>query len=328
MISPIVPRAQNLDTSARMDPLSEVLALMKPTLYAAGGFGVLDDIAIHFPKHPGIKCYAMLAGQCWLVVDTVPDPVLLRAGDCFLLPRGLSFRLATDLALKPILYTEAFNRPGLISETPGTNLDPNHAPPYIAGGHFALTGGPAQMILESLPPIVHIRRESDKAAMRWSLERMREELRNAQPGSSLIAQQLAYMMLVQALRLHLADTASATPGWLSALSDKHMSLAITTIHNDPGHPWTLQSLAERVGMSRSVFALRFREIVGATPMDYLTRWRMFLGADRLRNTTDGLSVIAASLGYESESAFGKAFRRVMGCAPRQYARSTFPPESA
>ncbi len=117
------------------------------------------------------------------------------------------------------------------------------------------------MLLHSLPPIVHIRRESDKAAMRWSLERMREELRDPQPGSSLIAQQLAYMMLIQALRLHLTDTASAGRGWLSALADKHMSLAIACMHNDPGFPWTLQSLAERVGMSRSVFALRFRETV-------------------------------------------------------------------
>ncbi len=329
MISPIVPQIQAHPPAARatppsqlptqrVDPLSEVLALMKPQLYVAGGFAVLEDIAIHFPKHQGIKCYAMLTGQCWLVVEGVPEPALIHAGDCFLLPRGLPFRLATDLALEPIPFSEARARLGALSETPGAN----HAAPYIAGGHFALTGGPAQMILESLPLIIHIRREPDKAAMRWSLERMREELRSAQPGSSLIAQQLAYMMLVQALRLHLADAASATPGWLFALSDKHMSLAITTIHNDPGHPWTLQSLAERVGMSRSVFALRFREIVGATPMEYLTRWRMLLGADRLKNTTESLSVIAASLGYESESAFGKAFRRVMGCAPRQYARST------
>jgi AraC-like DNA-binding protein len=180
------------------------------------------------------------------------------------------------------------------------------------------------MLLQSLPPIVHIRRESDKAAMRWSLERMREELRDPQPGSSLIAQQLAYMMLIQALRLHLADAASAGPGWLSALSDKHMNIAIASMHNDPGYPWTLQSLAERVGMSRSVFALRFRETVGATPMEYLTRWRMLLAADRLKNSSDGLSTIAQSLGYESESAFGKAFRRVMGCSPRQYTRSTKP----
>ncbi len=329
MISPIVPSVSTPATGTvspaihaapqRMDPLSEVLALMKPQLYVAGGFAMLRDLALRFVPHHGIKCYAMLAGQCWLAVEGVPDPVLLRAGDCFLLPRGLPFRLATDLSLEPVLFFDACAQPGMLSETPG----PSDTAPYIAGGHFALTGGHAEMILQSLPPIVHIRRESDKAAMRWSLERMREELRNPQPGASLIAQQLAYMMLVQALRLHLANAdASATPGWLSALSDKHMSLAITSIHNDPGRPWTLQSLAERVGMSRSVFALRFRDIVGATPMEYLTRWRMLLAADRLKNSPDSLSTIAQSLGYESESAFGKAFRRVMGCAPRQYARST------
>jgi AraC-like DNA-binding protein len=303
-----------------MDPLSEVLALMKPQLHVAGGFAVPNDMAIHFPKHQGVKCYAMLAGQCWLVVEAVPEPVLLQAGDCFLLPRGLPFRLATDLALEPMAYTEAFARLGLRSEAPGVTAGAR----FIAGGHFALTGGHAEMILQSLPPIVHIRGESAEAAMRWSLERMREELSDPQPGGSLIAQQLAYMMLIQALRLHLADAASAGRGWLSALADKQMSIAIASMHSDPGSPWTLQSLAERVGMSRSVFALRFRETVGATPMEYLARWRMLLAADRLKNSSDGLSAIAQSLGYESESAFGKAFRRVMGCSPRQYTRSTAP----
>jgi AraC-like DNA-binding protein len=329
MISPIVLPTQNPETpllqpgsrpSQRMDPLSEVLALMKPQLYVAGGFTVLGDMAIQFPKHQGIKCYAMLAGECWLVVEGVPEPVLLHAGDCFLLPRGLPFRLATDLSLEPVLYSDARARLAMRSEASGV---PEGAR-YIAGGHFALTGGHAEMILHSLPPIVHIRRESDKAAMRWSLERMREELSDPQPGGSLIAQQLAYMMLIQALRLHLADAASAGHGWLSALADKHMSVAIASMHNDPGCPWTLQSLAERVGMSRSVFALRFREAVGATPMEYLTRWRMLLAADRLKNSSDGLGAIAQSLGYESESAFGKAFRRVMGCSPRQYTRSAAP----
>ena len=306
--------------SQHMDPLSEVLALMKPRVYVSGGFAVLGDIAIHFPKHKGVKCYAMLAGDCWLVVEGVPEPVLLHAGDCFLLPRGLPFHLTTDLSLEPVLYSDICVRLSLRNEAPGVTEGAR----YIAGGHFALTGGHAEMILHSLPPIVHIRRESDKAAMRWSLERIREELRDPQPGGSLITQQLAYMMLIQALRLHLADSASAGPGWLFALSDKHMSIAITSMHDDPGYPWTLQSLAERVGMSRSVFALRFRETVGATPMEYLTRWRMLLAADRLKNSSNGLSAIAESLGYESESAFGKAFRRVMGCSPRQYTRAAIP----
>ena len=260
------------------------------------------------------------ARQCWLVVEGVPEPVLLHAGVCFVLPRGLPFRLATALALEPVLFSEARSSLRMISDAAGVTDGAR----YIAGGHFALTGSYAEMLLHSLPPIVHISRESDNAAIRWSLERMREELSDPQPGGSLIAQQLAYMMLIQALRLHLGNAASARRGWLFALSDKHMSIAIASMHNDPAYPWTLQSLAERVGMSRSVFALRFRETVGATPMEYLTRWRMLLAADRLKNSLDKLSAIAQSLGYESESAFGKAFRRVMGCSPRQYTRTAAP----
>jgi AraC-like DNA-binding protein len=332
MIGPIVlvpkkpetqrsPLQPGLGPSQRMDPLSEVLALLKPQSLSSGGFMVPGDMAIYFPKHQGIKCYAVLAGQCWLVVEGVPDPIMLDVGDCFILPRGLPFRLTTDLSLEPIHYTLAWDRLSKTNDVRGINEGAR----YIAGGFFGFNGSHAEMLLHSLPPIVHIRRESDKAAMRWSLERLREELRDPQPGGSLIAQQLAYMMLIQALRLHLADAANAGRGWLSALSDKHMSIAIVSMHNDPGHPWTLQSLAERVGISRSVFALRFRETVGTTPMEYLTRWRMLLAADRLKNSSDGLSGIAQSLGYESESAFGKAFRRVMGCSPRQYTRSSTPP---
>src|SRR6202020_1098505 len=141
-----------------------------------------------------------------------------------------------------------------------------------------------------------------------SSNRMKEELHDPQPGASLIAQQLAYMMLVQALRLHLADSASTVTGWLAALADKQMSAAITSMHLDPGHPWTLQSLAERVGMSRSIFALKFKQTVGATPMEYLTRWRMLLAGDRLKNSADSLSAIASSLGHESDTALRKAFR--------------------
>ncbi|HEY2039006.1 MAG TPA: AraC family transcriptional regulator [Edaphobacter sp.] len=314
------PLHSSVGSSEGMDPLSEVLALLKPQSLISGGFMVPGDMSICFPKHQGIKCYAVLAGECWLVVEGVPEPVLLQAGDCFLLPRGLPFRLATDLSLEAVPYTDACVRLEMRREAPSVQENAR----YIAGGFFGFTGSHAEMLLHSLPPIVHIRRESDKAAMRWSLERMREELSDPQPGGSLIAQQLAYTMLIQALRLHLADAGSAGPSWLSALSDKHMSIAITSMHSAPGYCWTLQSLAERVGMSRSVFALRFRETVGTTPMEYLVRWRMLLAADRLRNSSDGMATIAKSLGYESESAFGRAFRRVMGCSPRQYTRSSTP----
>ena len=176
------PPQPTLESSERMDPLSEVLALLKPQSLSSGGFMVPDDLAIDFPKHQGIKCYAMLAGQCWLVVEGISDPVLLEPGDCFLLPRGLPFRLTTDLSLEPVHYTLALARLSKAHEVPEV---PEGAR-YIVGGFFAFTGSHAEMLLHSLPPVVHIRRESDKAAMRWSLERLREELRDPQPGSSLM----------------------------------------------------------------------------------------------------------------------------------------------
>lgn len=298
-----------------VDPLSEVLALLKPRSLACGGFAIPEDLAISFPKHQGIKCYAVLAGKFWLVLEGLPDPIEMNVGDCFILPRGLPFQLTSDLALKPVPYTMALE--GLKKSAEMPHLGDGAR--YMAGGFFAFTGSHAEMLLHALPSVVHIRREQDKAALRWSLERLREELRNPQPGGSLIAEQLAYTMLIQALRLHLADATNVAPGWLSALSDRHMGAAIACMHNDPGHPWTLHLLAQRVGMSRSVFAQRFRETVGATPMEYLTRWRMLLAADRLRNSNEGLSAIAHSLCYDSPSAFGKAFRRVMGCSPKRYA---------
>lgn len=302
------------------DPLSEVLSLLKPHNYATGGFDVGGPLSIQFPRHEGIKCYAILSGEVWLVVDGVPDPVRLKTGDCFLLPSGRPFRLATDLTVAPIDF-----RAILAARQNGTTHSVNGGGDcFIAGGHFTFAGNHAFILLGALPPIVHIRNESDKEAMRWSLERMRQELRNPQPGGTLVAQQLAYVMLVQALRLHLAEGPRGGVGWLFALADKQMSLAISSMHDDPAHGWTLDELARRAGMSRSTFALKFKQTVGSSPMDYLTRWRMLLAGDKLATSSDSISAIAQSQGYESESAFSTAFKRVMGSSPRQYSRGLKP----
>lgn len=303
-----------------MDPLSDVLSLLKPQSYVSAGFDAGGEWAIQFDDQSGrIKCYAVVSGQCWLAVEGVPDPVRLRAGECFVLPTGRPFRLASALDIEPVHAGAVFppaRAGGVVVHNGGGDF-------FLVGSRFAVSGRHAEVLLGTLPPIVHIRREADQAALRWSVERMMEELREGQPGASLVAQHLAHMMLVQALRLHLSEGLKGGVGWFFALADKQIGQAIGAMHADPGHRWTLQELAGRAGMSRSIFAQRFRERVGETPMEYLTRWRMFLAGDRLGNSRDALVETAASLGYESESAFSTAFKRVMGVSPRRYGRSAY-----
>ena len=308
-----------------MDPLSDVLSLLKPRNYMSAGFDAAGDWSIQFPdQQESIKCGAVVSGQCWLSVEGVPEPVRLETGDGFLLPSGRPFRLASDLTLAPVEARTVFSAArsgGIVSWNGGGDF-------LLVSSRFALDSDHAGILLRVLPPIVHIRRESDRAALRWSVERMMQELREGQPGGFLVIQHLAQMMLVQALRLHLAEGANGGVGWLFALADKQMGAAITAMHADPGHSWTLQALAARAGMSRSTFALKFKQTVGKAPMEYLARWRMLLAGERLANAGDPVSVIALSLGYESESAFSTAFKRVMGCSPRQYGRGRTPASSS
>lgn len=300
-----------------MDPLSNVLALLKPRNYLSAGLDAGGGWSIQFPdQQAGIKSGALVSGECWLSVDGMAEPVHLNTGDCFLLPTGRSFRLASDMALAPIDATAIFTgipKGGFARVNGGGACS-------ILSNRFALTGQYADHLLQMLPPIVHIRGTPDQSALGWSIDRMMQELCDPQPGGFLIVDHLAHMMLVEALRLHLTDASAARAGWLFALADKQISQALTAMHEDPAHRWTLQNLAERAGMSRSTFAQKFKQAVGTSPMDYLINWRMALASDRLENSSDPIAVIASSLGYKSDAAFSTAFRRVMGCAPRQYSR--------
>ncbi|GGG95634.1 AraC family transcriptional regulator [Silvibacterium dinghuense] len=297
-----------------MDPLSDVLSLLRPRSYTFGGMDIGKPWSVSFGRHQGIKCYALYSGECWLTVDGISEPTHLVAGDCFLLTHGRPFVLTSDLTLPPVDVVQYFSRPanGTVRTFHGGGDC------FSVGGHFLLDGPAAGFLLEVLPPVVHLRSEQDRASLRWSLDRMRQELRNPQPGGLLLTQHLASMMLIQALRLHLNEGTGT--GWLAGLADAQIGQALRVLHGRPAHRWTLHELAAEARMSRSSFAQRFRELVGASPIDYLARWRMLLAADRLRTTTDSIAAIAFGLGYESESAFSTAFRRIMGSSPRRYAR--------
>ena len=301
-----------------MDPLSELLSLLKPRSYITAGFDAGGEWSLRLDDLAGrIKCYAVISGGCWLMLEGEDgEPIQLTAGDCFVLPSGRSARIASDLALEPVLASRTLS-PARDGETVVYN---GGGDVFLAGSRFEVSGHHAERLMQTLPAVIHLRRATDQAMLRWSIDLMMQELREAQPGAALVAQQLAHMMLVQTLRIYMAQTPAARTGWLAALAHPQLSAALGAIHAEPGRRWTLERLAGTAGMSRTVFARRFREAVGETPIGYATRWRMIIAAERLLSTRDSLGEIAQAVGYVSENAFNVAFKRIMGTAPRRYAR--------
>jgi AraC-like DNA-binding protein len=304
-----------------VDTLSDVISLLRPRNLGFRGLEAGGSWNLRFPAADGIRCYLAVRGQCWLQVEGVPDPAHLAAGNCILLTRKQSFQIGSDMSLVP--------RDGLkfLTETQeGCIASLNDGGDFTGiGGYFKFAEKHADTLLGLLPPVVHVRNESAKAALRASLELMMQELREPQAGGSLVAQHLAHLMLLLALREYIATNHSSGVGWLFALADQQLAAAINAMHGDPARPWTLKALAQRAGMSRSTFAQKFKEKVGAAPMEYLVRWRMLLAGERLMRTSESIDAIALSVGYESQSAFRTAFKRVTGCTPRQYTNN---PEKA
>jgi AraC-like DNA-binding protein len=299
-----------------LDPLSDVLSLLKPRTSISAGLEAGGEWAIRFPTHEGIKFNAVMRGACWVSVDGDLGPHRIEEGDCFLLTKGRPFTFATDLSLAAIdpqpIYAKA--RDGIATLNGGGDF-------FLIGGRYTF-GENADVLMAALPPVVHISNASSHASvLRWALDQLAAELRESKPGGHLISEHLAHIMLVQVLRIHLATRNGAGVGWLHALGDRQLSRVVGAVHADPARRWTLAELARIAGMSRSTFAYRFKQTVGAAPMEYLTRWRMLLAGDRLRNSGDSVASIALSVGYESESAFSTAFRRAMSCSPRQFQRS-------
>ena len=300
-----------------MDPLSDVLSLLKPRNYVTGALTAGEPWSLRFEAHEGLKCYSVVRGECWLSMEGVEEPVQLRAGACLLLPHGRSFAIASDLSLPSrdawelLSSVERYN--GVVAASPGDSF-------FLLGSYFALEGD-GRFLLDVLPPIVKVDNELQRESMRWAVERLQRELRDPQPGGTLVAQQIAYTLLVEALRLHLADQAERGQGWLPALANERMRSALSSIHQQPARAWTVQELAHTVGMSRTSFAQTFKRLVGRTPMEYLTEWRMTLAAKRVQEPAESIASLAPVLGYKSESAFSAAFKRHWGSSPREYMRA-------
>ncbi|WP_256577652.1 MULTISPECIES: AraC family transcriptional regulator [unclassified Pseudomonas] len=302
------------DRPISMDPLSEALSVLNTHSAVFAGLKAGGDWAIDFPPPDGVKFNAIIEGACWLRVEGVEQPIQLAAGDCFLLPGRRAFSLLGDLSCPAVpsdsVYCNAVNGVARCGTADAF---------FLIGGRFDF-GEETSLLFAGLPAVAVIRAGSDQAdVLNWALQRMAHELTHPSLGHSIVAQHLGHIMLVQVLRLYSFQEGNSAQSWLLAVSDPRLGAAIHAIHADPARAWTVQALANVAGMSRSTFALRFKQKSGVAPLDYALRWRMQLAARRLRaNRHTTVSAVAQQLGYDSDSAFSHAFKRVMKCSPRDY----------
>lgn len=297
-----------------MDALSAVLRLSRPRGYAVGATDVGGDVAIAFPAHAGVYVYCVARGECLLQVDSEPAVHRLGVGDCVVLSSGRPFVLASDLDLPRTDAAQVFE--GRPNGSIGTWKGGGGCLMFAA--HFEFDPGFTRFMFDCLEPVVRIHDEQAQLSQREAIEQMIAELQSAQPGHEVVVEHLVHIALVKLLRFHLGEEGPRRTGWLYALADRSLGLAIGAMQRDPSHPWTVASLGRVAAMSRTAFAVRFKAATGFGPLDFVTRLRMLVAARKLREPGMRIATVAREVGYDSESAFSMAFKRVMGAAPRHY----------
>lgn len=300
------------------DPLSEVLAevRLKSTHFfctqATAPWGVtLRD------RKMFLRWHYVARGSCWLAVETnSAPPIALSGGDLVILPHGDGHTLRDDPR----------SQARRLEDIVGSDLDDSPKQLVIGGsgelttivtGSFEFAELPDTPVLATLPPMIRI--TPDAVAFEQNLQFMCKEAESNRPGLNIVLTRMADIIFIQALRAHIEALPAGAEGFLGALRDTNMGAALGLIHRHPEQPWTVASLADKVGLSRSPFAARFTKLVGEPPLGYLTRIRMQKARTLLR---DGATLAKASqlTGYASEASFSHAFRQWAGVAPGAYRR--------
>lgn len=260
-------------------------------------------------------------GRCWLLTDAVAAPRALVAGECFLLLDPASYSLSDNPqgakeSCKTLMETHSL---------PGTNLirfGGGGTAAAVITGWFGFDTSTSRLLLDLLPKLMLFRLEDERSdALQATLDLLTIETARSDPGGELVIRSLADVLFVQAVRAYMASSPQSQTGLLAALADPQLGKAINAMHADAAHRWTVAALANVCGMSRSSFALRFQQVVGQTPLEYLSRWRMNLAMSLMLEKAKPLSSIALDVGYETESSFSKAFQRTTGMTPSSYRRS-------
>ena len=260
----------------------------------------------------------MLRGSCWLIPVEGP-PIALNAGDVALVRGDGTHGLADELS-SPLtevgLSTDAAPYREVRHEGTGPST-------VILCGAYLLDHTRTHPVLSELPPVVHLPAHLEQhPSLRSAVEMLGDELDRPQLGMGAIVPALLDTLLLYILRswFERRSQDESVAGWAAALSDPAIGSALSAIHQEPTHPWTVEELGARAGLSRAAFARRFTTLVGQPPLAYLTWWRMTTGARLLRESDAPLRVVARQTGYGSEIAFAAAFKRQYGVSPGRYRR--------
>jgi AraC-like DNA-binding protein len=271
---------------------------------------------LRFRATGGIGFHIVLQGSAWLLPPDGSRPLRLLAGDVVLVARGQPHGLADD------------PRTPLTDVVPGQqaywtrDADIPHGvtPTVVFGGSYWLHQVQPHPLIASLPPVIHFpARAGALTALRAVVDLLAAEMDVGGVGATAAIPALLDLLLIYGVRAWY-EQADMTTGWAAALRDPGLSRAVSLLQAHPERPWTVQALADEAGMSRAVFARRFAALIGQTPLAYLTWWRMTRAASLLRETRQPVAAVATHVGYESEFAFSRAFRREFGIAPGAYRR--------
>lgn len=295
------------------DPIADVIRLLRPRTVFAGYLRASGAWALGYESFPHVKLGTVVRGSCWLSLEG-RKPVLLEQGDLYLLGNPPRYVMGT-LGAKPRAAESAWDtaQNGVLQLGPVRDDDT-----LVCGGYFAFDDPNAPLLLDALPTLVHLRAGDPRLkAFAHLSELLVAEVDTHAAGGSLVLDHLSQLLFVHMLRAQ-SHRASRPAGWLGALGDERIGAALRAMHGDVARRWTLAGLARIAAMSRTTFAAAFRRQVGRAPLDYLIHWRMSLARDALRQNSKSISELAFETGYESESAFSTAFRRVVGSSPRQF----------
>ncbi|VWX63794.1 AraC-type DNA-binding protein [Burkholderiales bacterium 8X] len=259
-------------------------------------------------------------GDCWVELGAEP-PVRLTAGDAIVFPQGHAHRMSSEPGVPPATGARL---DAVLARRPRQLAYGGSGPvTRVVCGYLACDARLARLLLAGLPSMVKVNVRGSSAGQ-WLESSVRyalAEARSPRPGGAGVLSKLAEVLFIEVLRLYAAERGEKGTGWLAAVGDRVVGAALNAMHKNPAHAWTLEELAHTAGSSRSVLAERFQLLVGSSPIQYLTQWRMLLAAHLLRCSSVPLASIAEDVGYQTDTAFSRAFRREFGTPPAAWRRS-------